>query len=258
MTHAFMYGTATFEGIRGYWNEEQGQLYVLFLREHMERIRNCAKMLLMEDLPSVDALVDIVVETVRRNGFREDVYIRPSFYKSTRGDRRPAPPPRPRAVRDRDAVRELHRHREGRPDHDLHLAPQRRRGAAGPGQDRRRLREHGVPEVRGGAQRLRRGPGADARRPRLRGVGGQPVRGPRRHPADAAGVGRHPRGRHAQGDRRSWRRTPGSPSRSARSTAPSSTSATRCSCAAPASRSAPSSRSTTGRSARARSARSRG
>ena len=24
MTHAFMYGTATFEGIRAYWNEEQG------------------------------------------------------------------------------------------------------------------------------------------------------------------------------------------------------------------------------------------
>jgi branched-chain amino acid aminotransferase len=84
MTHAFMYGTATFEGIRGYWNPDQETLYVLFVREHMTRIRNSAKMLLMEDLPSVDELVDIVMETVRRNGFREDVYIRPSFYKSTR------------------------------------------------------------------------------------------------------------------------------------------------------------------------------
>ena len=84
MTHAFMYGTATFEGIRGYWNAEHGELYVLFLREHVERIRNSAKMLLMEDLPSVDELAQIVLETVRRNGFREDVYIRPSFYKSTR------------------------------------------------------------------------------------------------------------------------------------------------------------------------------
>jgi branched-chain amino acid aminotransferase len=84
MTHAFMYGTATFEGIRGYWNPDAGTLNVLFVREHMERIRNSAKMLLMEDLPSVDELVAIVMETVRRNGFREDVYIRPSFYKSTR------------------------------------------------------------------------------------------------------------------------------------------------------------------------------
>jgi branched-chain amino acid aminotransferase len=84
MTHAFMYGTATFEGIRAYWNAEQGQLYGLFIREHMERIRNSAKMLLMDDLPSVDELVAIVVETARRNQFREDAYIRPSFYKSTR------------------------------------------------------------------------------------------------------------------------------------------------------------------------------
>jgi branched-chain amino acid aminotransferase len=84
MTHAFMYGTATFEGIRGYWNADQQQLYVLFVREHATRIRNSAKMLLMDDLPSVDDLTAIILETVRRNHFREDVYIRPSFYKSTR------------------------------------------------------------------------------------------------------------------------------------------------------------------------------
>ena len=84
MTHAFMYGTATFEGIRAYWNAEQGQLYGLFIREHVERIRNSAKMLLMEGLPTADELVGIIVETIRRNGFREDAYIRPSFYKSTR------------------------------------------------------------------------------------------------------------------------------------------------------------------------------
>jgi branched-chain amino acid aminotransferase len=84
MTHAFMYGTATFEGIRAYWNAEQGQLYGLFIREHLERIRSSARMLLMDPVPSVDELFAIVVETVKRNGFREDAYIRPSFYKSTR------------------------------------------------------------------------------------------------------------------------------------------------------------------------------
>jgi branched-chain amino acid aminotransferase len=84
MTHAFMYGTATFEGIRGYWNAEQGQLWVLFLREHVERIRQSARILLMDDVPSVEELSSIILETVRRNDFREDVYIRPSLYKSTR------------------------------------------------------------------------------------------------------------------------------------------------------------------------------
>jgi branched-chain amino acid aminotransferase len=83
MTHAFMYGTGVFEGIRAYWNAEQGQLYALKLREHMERIRNSAKVLLMPDLPSVDQLTAEALEVLRRNGFREDAYVRPSFYKST-------------------------------------------------------------------------------------------------------------------------------------------------------------------------------
>jgi branched-chain amino acid aminotransferase len=38
----------------------------------------------MQNVPSVDELTGLIVETVRRNRFREDVYIRPSFYKSTR------------------------------------------------------------------------------------------------------------------------------------------------------------------------------
>jgi branched-chain amino acid aminotransferase len=82
MTHAFMYGTAVFEGIRAYWNEEQGVLYGLKLREHMERVRRNAGMLLMDDLPPVDELVHVVVETIRRNGFRTDAYVRPCLYKS--------------------------------------------------------------------------------------------------------------------------------------------------------------------------------
>jgi branched-chain amino acid aminotransferase len=56
---------------------------VLKIREHVERIRQSCRILLMKDVPSVDELTRLIVETVRRNGFREDVYIRPSFYKST-------------------------------------------------------------------------------------------------------------------------------------------------------------------------------
>ena len=84
MTHAFMYGTAVFEGVRAYWNEEQGTLYGLKIREHVERIRQNARMLLMDPVPSVDELTRLILETVRRNDFREDAYIRPSFYKSSR------------------------------------------------------------------------------------------------------------------------------------------------------------------------------
>ena len=84
MTHAFLYGTAVFEGIRAYWNAEQEQLYALRVPEHMERIRNSCRVLLMADVPSVEELTGQAIEVLRRNGFRTDAYVRPSFYKSTR------------------------------------------------------------------------------------------------------------------------------------------------------------------------------
>ncbi len=37
-THALHYGTACFEGVRGYWNELQQQLYLVKLREHYQRM----------------------------------------------------------------------------------------------------------------------------------------------------------------------------------------------------------------------------
>ncbi len=83
MTHGFLYGTATFEGIRAYWNEEQGQLFGLKLREHFRRLTDSAKLLLMEPPLPVDELVTLTAELLRRNGFRQDTYIRPTLYKST-------------------------------------------------------------------------------------------------------------------------------------------------------------------------------
>jgi branched-chain amino acid aminotransferase len=83
MTHGFLYGTAVFEGIRAYWNEEQGQLYGLKMLEHYQRIEKSARVMLM-DLPGTpEEMVQLTVELLRRNGFREDTYIRPTVYKSS-------------------------------------------------------------------------------------------------------------------------------------------------------------------------------
>lgn len=82
MTHAFLYGTATFEGIRAYWNEEQDQLYGLKLLDHFRRMSKSARVLLMKP-PAPEELVELTVELLRRNGFRQDTYIRPTLYKST-------------------------------------------------------------------------------------------------------------------------------------------------------------------------------
>ena len=46
-THAFLYGTAVFEGIRAYWNEEEKQLYAFRVPEHYERLIRSAKIMHM-------------------------------------------------------------------------------------------------------------------------------------------------------------------------------------------------------------------
>jgi branched-chain amino acid aminotransferase len=38
LTHGLQYGTGCFEGIRGYWNENERELYLVLLREHYERL----------------------------------------------------------------------------------------------------------------------------------------------------------------------------------------------------------------------------
>jgi branched-chain amino acid aminotransferase len=83
MTHGFLYGTAVFEGIRAYWNEDQGQLYGLKLLEHYRRMWNSAKVLLMKPPMPPEQLVELTVELLRRNNFRQDTYVRPTLYKST-------------------------------------------------------------------------------------------------------------------------------------------------------------------------------
>ncbi|NWJ48536.1 MAG: branched-chain amino acid transaminase [Chloroflexi bacterium] len=80
MTHAFNYGTACFEGIRGYWNEEKQELYLFRLREHYERLANSVRILGFKLPGTVDELCEITTELVRRAGFKENIYIRPTAY----------------------------------------------------------------------------------------------------------------------------------------------------------------------------------
>src|SRR3984893_15115451 len=82
MTHALHYGTGCFEGIRAYWNANQEQLFALLVRPHFRRLRNSAKILQIELPFTEDDMVEATVEVLRRNGYREDVYVRPLAFKS--------------------------------------------------------------------------------------------------------------------------------------------------------------------------------
>jgi branched-chain amino acid aminotransferase len=82
-THALNYGTACFEGIRGYWNEDQQQLYLLKLPEHYRRFLKSTQLLKMRLGETVESLSEVTREIIRRNGHRGDVYVRPLAYKAS-------------------------------------------------------------------------------------------------------------------------------------------------------------------------------
>lgn len=83
MTHALHYGTGVFEGIRGNWNEQQGELYLFKVREHFQRLRRSCKIMQINFPYSDDQLVDLITRMVGRSEFREDIYVRPLAYKSS-------------------------------------------------------------------------------------------------------------------------------------------------------------------------------
>ncbi len=83
MTHALHYGTACFEGIRAYWNDEREQLYLFRAFEHYQRLRQSASILQMELPYSAEEMTELTVQLLRRNQFRSDSYIRPLVYKAS-------------------------------------------------------------------------------------------------------------------------------------------------------------------------------
>ena len=83
MTHAFNYGTGVFEGLRGYWNEEKEEIYVVLIREHYRRFLRNTNMLFIDVPYSADELTDITLELIGKQNYREDIYIRPLGYKSS-------------------------------------------------------------------------------------------------------------------------------------------------------------------------------
>lgn len=83
-THALQYGTGVFEGIRAYWNAAQEELYVFRLREHFERMERSCRILRIALPGDAEELSRLVIELLRRNGQRTDLYVRPFAYKAAR------------------------------------------------------------------------------------------------------------------------------------------------------------------------------
>lgn len=82
LTHGLNYGTGCFEGIRGYWNADHGELYLFRLAEHYQRLHQSAKLLMMDLTDDVVAMCQATIELIRLNDYRQDVYVRPLAFKA--------------------------------------------------------------------------------------------------------------------------------------------------------------------------------
>jgi branched-chain amino acid aminotransferase len=79
--NSFLYGTALFEGIRGYWVPETNSISIFKAKEHFERLLSNANIFGISITETVDDCMRIITEVVAKNGLKQDTYIRPTIYK---------------------------------------------------------------------------------------------------------------------------------------------------------------------------------
>ncbi len=80
-THAFLYGTAVFEGIRAYWNDDEKQLYAFRVPEHYDRLQMSGKIMYMGSPYTTEEYCEITKTLLAKNNYQQDCYMRPNLYK---------------------------------------------------------------------------------------------------------------------------------------------------------------------------------
>ena len=78
LTHTLHYGNGVFEGTRAYQTEEG--LAIFRLQDHTKRLLNSAKIVKIDVPFSQEELEEVQLELLRKNDFKENVYIRPLIF----------------------------------------------------------------------------------------------------------------------------------------------------------------------------------
>ena len=73
-TVAFKFGTAVFEGLRGYWNEDHQQMYLFQMDAHMKRLEYSQKFMRFEQVFGGAYVKEKTIELLRANEFRATVH----------------------------------------------------------------------------------------------------------------------------------------------------------------------------------------
>ena len=100
------YAALVFEGIRAYWNENDKELFVFRLDDHLKRFANSMKILKFEKTPSLELIKKQIIENILANDYKEDIYIRLQGYIDDWGEMALRSPvstsivsyPRPRSI----------------------------------------------------------------------------------------------------------------------------------------------------------------
>jgi branched-chain amino acid aminotransferase len=75
-SRALNYGLGCFAGIRGYLADDGKQVNVFRLESHVRRLAQSAHVLFLR-MPPLEETMGVIVELLRRNDVRDDIYIRP-------------------------------------------------------------------------------------------------------------------------------------------------------------------------------------
>jgi branched-chain amino acid aminotransferase len=82
LSTAFKYAAVVYEGIRGYWNQEAGQLYLFRVMDHLRRLADSATVARIA-IPMREADLGLqIAELARANQLREDIHVRVLVYVS--------------------------------------------------------------------------------------------------------------------------------------------------------------------------------
>jgi branched-chain amino acid aminotransferase len=80
------YGSAVFEGIRGYWNTGRKDMYLFRLKEHLDRLHFSMKVMRFDHHLENQMMEQALIELIKANELREDIHIRLLVWIDGEGD----------------------------------------------------------------------------------------------------------------------------------------------------------------------------
>lgn len=79
------FGLNVFEGLRGYWNADQEDIFIFRMNDHLDRLAASCRLIGLESPYDADQISAAVREVLRANEFREDIAVRATLFVDEEG-----------------------------------------------------------------------------------------------------------------------------------------------------------------------------